>query len=76
MMIDGQQSFWIVTKPTAYSELADILFDATFGRLALQFAGGLDPVDILGIYDNYEQAQRDAMVALRVRDKQAGTREP
>ena len=41
--------FMLVTKATGDSELPDILFETDIDGLRLQFMGGLDPVDIIGL---------------------------
>ena len=40
------EKFWVVTKPSPVSELADVCFPCTFERLLLQGQGGLDEDDI------------------------------
>jgi hypothetical protein len=52
--------FWLVCKPSAFSELADICFETDIGGLYLQFKGGLDPSEILAVYTNREEAQAEA----------------
>lgn len=37
------EKFWLVVKPQALSELADVCFETDAKGLALQFKGGLDP---------------------------------
>lgn len=51
---------WIVTKPTPYSELGDIFFDATMRDLYYQFHGGLEPHHIHGVYTEPEEARQEA----------------
>ena len=54
------KKFWVVTKPTKESELGDICFEADIGRLMLQFRGGLDVDEIVGVYGNESAAKKDA----------------
>jgi hypothetical protein len=57
--------FWIVTKATPRSELADILFQTTLTALALQYRGGLDPATILLMTDDREAAHDRAVSELQ-----------
>lgn len=52
--------FWLVTRPRASSELADICFQTDIKGLALQFKGGLDPEEIHAVYTSCNEAQREA----------------
>jgi hypothetical protein len=38
------ERFWVVTRPSEGSELVDVCFPCTFGRLLLQGRGGLTGV--------------------------------
>ena len=50
-------AWWFVTRPRQHSEPPDIVFKVeTWRDLAYQFAGGLDPDDILRTFDNEHQA--------------------
>lgn len=49
--------FWVVTKPTPKSTLADICFESDVRRLSLQFAGGLNPEEIHALYTNGIEAR-------------------
>ena len=61
MKIHGMpETFWVVTKPSAVSELEDILFACTFGRLLLQGRGGLAEDDIVGVYADEGKARQEA----------------
>lgn len=51
---------WIVIYPGPKSTLADILFSANVADLQKQFAGGLDPNDVFGMYDNEKEARENA----------------
>lgn len=42
--------FWMVTRPTATSEIADIVSLVSARHIALLVAGGLKPSDIMGTY--------------------------
>lgn len=57
----------IVTYPTKNSELADIIFEITWGGLPNQFRGGLEISDIFGIYhpSKESQAVKDAELLLK-----------
>jgi hypothetical protein len=52
------EKFWVVTKPSPFSTLEDILFPCTFERLMLQVRGGLNEKEIVGIYADETEAQR------------------
>jgi glycogen synthase len=41
MKFEPDDKFWIVLDPTPYSEIGDILFEASLRDLELQFKGGL-----------------------------------
>ena len=58
---NGLGALWIVTKATPDSTLADILFQADWHRLALQFAGGLSPDEIVGWFDDGSEAKQIAL---------------
>lgn len=51
---------WIVTYPGPKSTLTDILFSANVADLQKQFAGGLSPKDVFGMYDNQKEAKGHA----------------
>ncbi len=52
--------FWVVTKPTKNSELADILFNSDIKGMQNQFLGGLTKAEIVGIYSTKSEAERIA----------------
>ena len=61
MVVGGMpQTFWVVTKPTANSELGDICFECDFKRFALQVRGGLDVDDISAIFADEQLAKLNA----------------
>ena len=49
-------NFWVVTAASDVSELEDIMFKATVGRMMIQSRGGLDPEDVLGIFKDKNSA--------------------
>lgn len=61
--------FWVVTKPTRYSTLPDILFRADIKYMRNQFVGGLDKNSIVGIYEYKNEAEKIARKLLRARRK-------
>ncbi len=58
------QPFWVVTKPTPRSVMEDICNESSFGRLYLQFLGGLRYSQIHGIYTSHAEAEREAQKLL------------
>ena len=42
MKFEPDDKFWVVLDPTPYSEIGDILFEASLRELELQFKGGLE----------------------------------
>ena len=54
------KNFWLVTKATSMSEMADICFEINFRDLQNQFRGGLDPDDIVGMFDGEVEAVKFA----------------
>lgn len=71
--------FWVVTKPTAHSELNDILFESTLnqskGGMELQFKGGLTSDQIVGIYTEYEEAKKEAEKLMNARNTEKANAE-
>ena len=61
---NGLGALWIVTTATPDSELVDIVFQADWHRMALQFAGGLNPADIIGWFNNASEANQIALQEL------------
>ena len=57
--------FWVVTKATKYSTLADILFMSTIQKMRNQFVGGLTAKEIIGIYQFKHEALKVANKELR-----------
>jgi len=53
--------FWVVTKPSPVSTLADICFACTFGGLMNQVRGGLHEDEIVGIYADEDEAKDEAL---------------
>ena len=51
---------WIVTRPSRFSTLEDVCFEADFKRLYLQVLGGLNPDDVVGMYADKQSAQDTA----------------
>ena len=58
--------FWVVTKPTIESNLADILFESDLFGFILQVKGGLKGYEIVGIYTNYSEAKKIAQKLLKM----------
>jgi len=58
-------SLWIVTKPTPYSTLEDLYFEANAQRLELQFRGGLKGDDVAGMFTGKPAAEAFARTLLR-----------
>jgi len=69
------ERFWVVTRPTPASELADICFSCDFKRFALQIRGGLDVEDIYGIYADEQLATADARRLLASRRRSRKSKE-
>jgi hypothetical protein len=63
-------ALWYVTAPGSYeSTLEDVVFRATWIELARQFAGGLDPREILAGYTTRAAANAAATAVFEVRDR-------
>jgi hypothetical protein len=61
MLIHGlPEKFWIVTKPSPVSTLADICFACTFEQLMLDVRGGLKEDEIIGIFADEDEARLTA----------------
>jgi hypothetical protein len=60
--------FWVVTKPTPHSVLADILFEADDRTLGLQIRGGLRTEDIHGTFSKEAEAEAAAQKLLDERE--------
>jgi hypothetical protein len=62
MKVHGMpETFWVVTKPSPVSELADICFACTFERLLLQARGGLNEDDIIAVHADEGEAKKAAL---------------
>ncbi len=72
MLITRASKFWVVTRPTAHSGLSDIRFQTDFAGLVLQFKGGLDPADVVGVSTEEGEASGLADKLLRERGKVVG----
>jgi hypothetical protein len=59
--------FWVVTKPSKNSELADILFNSDIKGMQNQFLGGLTKSEIVGIYSTKTEAEKIARKLLAKR---------
>ena len=58
MLIHGlPEKFWVVTKPSPVSTLADICFGCTFEQLMLDVRGGLKEDEIIGIFADEDEAR-------------------
>ena len=65
MKLQGlSNTFWVVTRPNRVSELGDICFACTFGKLMKQTRGGLHEKEIVGIFASETEAKRMAMKQL------------
>ena len=76
MRIGPNDTFWVVTDPTADSTLDDILFETTLAGLERQFKGGLTMDTNPTIFTDRDEAKREGrgrMIALRI--SQVVTRE-
>ncbi len=60
LVIDEVGKFWVVTAPTGESELLDILFERTVAEIGVQFKGGLNAADILGVFKDADRARQFA----------------
>ena len=58
------EEFWVVTRPSEFSTAEDICFPCTFDRLMQQARGGLQEVEIVGIYADETEARRSAATLL------------
>lgn len=65
------EKFWVVTTPTANSELGDICFACDFRQFALQIRGGLEIGRVVGIYAIEDDAKATATKLLAAFDEQA-----
>lgn len=56
--IDEVKTFWVVTYPTKYSTLPDIVFKATVFDMMVQQAGGLRREEIAAIFKTKPKAEK------------------
>ena len=63
-------TLYIVTYPGELSTLPDILTACDAEGLANQFKGGLDPLEIEGIYADGDEAKQRARELLKERDEE------
>lgn len=63
-VVDEIGSFWVVTKPSDKSMVADILFESTLIQMANQYRGGLRESDVIGFYKDAAKAKRKARALL------------
>jgi hypothetical protein len=63
------KKFWVVTKASKISTLADICFTTDFEGLHIQYKGGLNHEDIVGIYIDEAEAERKARKILSAFDE-------
>jgi len=54
------ERFWVVTRPTPASEMADVCFACTVEGLMRQARGGLKEDDIVGVYADEAEARKAA----------------
>jgi len=62
---DDVGKFWVITKPTKASSLADICFEADIMYMKNQFRGGLEAKDIIGFYKSKPKAEKIAEKLLK-----------
>ena len=55
--IDEIGSFWVVTKPTKDSTIADCCFSSTINNMIIQKQGGLKQEEIVGFFKDKEDAE-------------------
>jgi hypothetical protein len=63
--------FWVVTRPTATSQLRDILLECTFESYAQQIRGSMKEESIVGLYLDESCARRVAVGLLQARNWQS-----
>lgn len=59
----------VLCRPTADSELAEVLWRASWSDLCNAIRGGLDAADVLAVSDNVEELRRHAVELLAIRDR-------
>jgi hypothetical protein len=60
MRFGPDDKFWVVTDPTAKSEIQDILFQASLRELELQFKGGLTTDENPTLFTDKAEAEVEA----------------
>ena len=65
-----QKRMWLVTRPTAESELADVLWECDWTELGHAFRGGLEGAEVVGLFRTRPPALAVATSLLAVRDGQ------
>lgn len=66
--VDEVGKFFVVTRPTRWSVLGDIHFSTDVFGLICQFKGGLDPSEIVGLYNDKGRSHEVARKLLADRD--------
>jgi hypothetical protein len=61
---DTQHGNRVVTKPSKKSIIDDCMFQADMKRMELQFKGGLNGSEIMGIFTTKSEAEKVAKMAL------------
>lgn len=62
---DEVGTFWVVTAPTKYSVIQDILFQTDICGMHLQYLGGLKDEEIVGFYKSKDKASKLANSMLK-----------
>jgi len=73
MLITREHRFWIVTRPTPRSLRSDVCFQTDFAGLVLQFKGGLDPADVVGV--STEEGEAEALAERLLRERRTAVGE-
>jgi len=60
---------WLVTFPTAISELCDVLWECNWTDLGNAFKGGLDGSEVYGLYTDEDAARKVAVTLMAQRDR-------
>ena len=66
MNFEPDYKFWVCLDPTPYSEIGDILFEASLQELELQFKGGLDMDRNPTLFTDRKEASEEALGRLAV----------
>lgn len=59
---------YVVTKPGPKSVIEDVCFECDIHRLHLQYAGGMDPAEVVAFFDDPHEAHELATELLKKRD--------